>query len=413
MTSAPVVAPAPSIDAYAPIVGDETVRELRLLAEPLRGRRVVMVNSTRVGGGVAEMLDRLIPLMNEVGIECRWEVIEGDPDFYRVTKSWHNAIHGAPVRLTPEDVSTYVETNRRQKIDLDADVVVVHDPQPAALVERRRPGQKWIWRCHIDASHPAPGVWDLLASYVGRYDAAIFSLPAFAQPLSIPKYLFYPSIDPLSAKNRDLGSSEIEAACARLGVPTEKPIVLQVSRFDRLKDPVGVVRAYRLAKRTCDVRLVLAGGGADDDPEGAEVLAEVRKEVGDDPDVQILLLPPDSHHEINALQRAAAIVVQKSVREGFGLTVTEALWKGRPVVAAETGGIPTQVLHGLTGLLCRTVEGCAYQIRYLLGRPADRERLGRLGREWVREEFLVTRNLRRWLLLLHALDRPGTRVIER
>lgn len=405
--------PAPRLDDYADVVGAETIRELRLLAAPLAGRRVVMVNSTRVGGGVAEILARLVPLLCEVGIDCRWEILRGDSAFYRVTKAWHNAVHGAPVRLTSEDVETFVGTNRRQEIDLDADVVVIHDPQPAALIERRRPGQKWVWRCHIDASHPAPGVWDLLESYVVRYDASIFSLPAFSRPLPIPQYLFYPSIDPLAEKNAEIGEGEARGIVESLGVPTDLPIVLQVSRYDRLKDPVGVVQAYRLAARTCDARLVLAGGGADDDPEGAAVLAEVRAAAGDDPRIHILLLPPDAHQAINALQRSATIVLQKSVREGFGLTVTEALWKSRAVVGGDTGGIPSQILHGLTGLLCRTVEGCSYQIRYLLARPQERERLGTLGRAWVREEFLITRNIRRWLLLLHALEKPGESVIVR
>ncbi|MEW6742726.1 MAG: glycosyltransferase [Planctomycetota bacterium] len=404
-----------TLDAYAPIVGSETIRELRLLAAPLAGLRVVMVNSTRVGGGVAEMLDFLVPLLNELGITCRWEVISGSSHFYRVTKSWHNAIHGSPVHLTAEDVAVYVETNRRNAavIDLDADIVVIHDPQPIALIDQKTPGDKrrWVWRCHIDASSPAPGVWDFLSSYIHRYDASIFSLPAFAKKLPIPQYLFYPSIEPLSEKNRELEESEVREILSKLGIAQDKPLVLQVSRFDRLKDPLGVIAAYRLAKRTCDIRLVLAGGGADDDPEGAEVLREVHQATEGDPDCHILLLPPDAHRTINALQRAASIVVQKSLREGFALTVTEALWKGRAVVASAVGGIPAQVLHGLTGLLVHTPEGCAYQIRYLLARPQERARLGAAGRERVREEFLVTRNIRRWLLLLHALRRPGQRVI--
>lgn len=404
-----------TLDDYLPHVGAETIRELRLVAGPLAGRRLVMVNSTRIGGGVAEMLARVVPLLNELGIECRWEVIRGNPDFYRVTKAWHNALHGAPVRITAGDVATFVETNREnaRALDLEADVVAIHDPQPAALVEVRKPAPEahWVWRCHVDVSHPAPGVWDFLSSYVTRYDASIFSLPAFSQWLPIPQYLFSPSIDPLAEKNREMPASEVEAILARLEIPRDKPYVLQVSRFDRLKDPVGVIQAYRLAKRTCDIRLVLAGGGADDDPEGAEVLREAREAAGDDPDCRILLLPPDAHTEVNALQRGAAIVIQKSLREGFGLTVTEALWKGKAVIGGDTGGIPSQIQHGLTGLLCRTPEGCAYHIRYLIARPDECERLGRLGREWVRQEFLITRNVKRWLQLLHALAHPGERLI--
>lgn len=404
-----------TLDAYAPIIGEPAVRELRLLAAPLRGRRLVMVNSTARGGGVAEMLMRLVPMLSELGIDTRWEVLQGGPEFYRVTKAWHNALHGAPIHLTARDVEVFVEVNREnaRRLDLDADVVVIHDPQPAALVERRRGGEsrRWVWRCHIDASAPAPGVWDFLSSYLQRYDAAVFSAAAFARPMAVPQYLIYPSIDPFAEKNADLDATEVDAVLERLRVPRDKPLLLQVSRYDRLKDQVGVIEAYRLVKRTADVALVLAGGGADDDPEGRDILAEVRAAAGGDPDVHILELPADAHREINALQRAATIVLQKSLREGFGLTVTEGLWKARPVIASATGGIPLQILHGVTGLLCRSPQGCAYQIRYLLDREDERVRLGTTGREWVREQYVITRNLRRWLLLLHALDHPADRVI--
>lgn len=405
-----------TLDDYRPVVGDGPLHELRLLAAPLHGRRVVMVNSTRVGGGVAEMLARVVPLLDELGLAVRWEVLHGNDEFYRVTKSWHNALHGGDVRLTARDVEVFVETNRRnaRSLDLDADLVAIHDPQPAALIESRRPddARRWVWRCHIDAAHPAPGVWDFLSSYLTRYDAAIFSLPAFTRPMPIPQYLFYPSIDPLAEKNRELSEADMDEALRGLDLPRDKPFLLQVSRFDRLKDPVGVIAAYQLVKRTNDVALVLAGGSADDDPEGAEVLADVRAAAGDDPDVHILLLPPDAHRTINALQRRAAVVIQKSLREGFGLTVTEALWKGKAVVAGATGGIPMQVLHGVTGLLCRSPEGCAFQVRYLLARADEAARMGRIGREWVRDQYLILGNVRRWLLLLHLLDKPGDHVIH-
>ena len=405
-----------TLEDYRPVVGDGPLHELRLLAAPLRGRRVVMVNSTRVGGGVAEMLARVVPLLDELGLAVRWEVLLGNDEFYRVTKSWHNALHGGDVRLTARDVEVFVETNRRnaRALDLDADLVAIHDPQPAALIESRRPddARRWVWRCHIDAANPAPGVWDFLSSYLTRYDAAIFSLPAFTRPMPIPQYLFYPSIDPLAEKNRELSEADMDDALRGLDLPRDKPYLLQVSRFDRLKDPVGVIAAYQLVKRTNDVALVLAGGSADDDPEGAEVLADVRAAAGDDPDVHILLLPPDAHRTINALQRRAAVVIQKSVREGFGLTVTEALWKSKAVVAGATGGIPMQVLHGVTGLLCRSPEGCAFQVRYLLARADEAARMGRIGREWVRDQYLILGNVRRWLLLLHLLDKPGEHVIH-
>lgn len=404
------------LEDYVPVIGRDAVSELCLLARPLRGRRLVMVNSTRVGGGVAEMLARLIPMLNELGVDARWEVIRGNTEFFRATKAWHNALHGEAIHLTAEDVEVFVETNREnaRTLDLDGDVIAIHDPQPVGLIEQRRSGdsRRWVWRCHVDASTPAPGVWDFLSSYLRRYDAAVFSAPAFTRPMPIPQYLFYPSIDPFSAKNREIEDGELASLLARMRVPRGKPYLLQVSRFDRLKDQVGLIAAYRLVKRTADVALVLAGGSAHDDPEGAEVLEEVRAAAGGDPDIHILELPGDAHPEINALQRGAAIVLQKSLREGFGLTVTEGLWKAKPVVASATGGIPLQILHGVTGLLCGSPEGCAYQLRYLLARPEEGTRMGRNGKELVRERYLITGNLRRWLLLLHSLSRPGKRVLH-
>jgi trehalose synthase len=269
---------------------------------------------------------------------------------------------------------------------------------------RAGPHSRWVWRCHIDLSHPSREVWEFLRPYVEKFDAAVFSSPAFSQSLGIPQYLIYPTIDPLADKNRELEPEFIGGVLERFGIDARRPILTQISRFDRLKDPLGVIQAYKLVRRHNDCQLVLAGGGANDDPEGEVVLNEVKAAAEGDPDIHLLNLPPWSHLEINALQRASTIVVQKSVREGFGLTVSEALWKRKPVVASAVGGIPTQVIHKLTGMLVHSVEGTAYQIRFLLSNPAIARKLGENGHEHVKENFLITHNLKRYLLLFLILQ---------
>jgi trehalose synthase len=407
MIATPQIAPL-SLDQYVPLLGAAEVEELRTLAGPLEGKVVDMVNSTAVGGGVAEILTRLIPLAREVGLDARWHVMEGGPEFYDITKAFHNALHGNAYTVRPRDFEIFLDYNRRNRelMPLDGSFVVIHDPQPAAFIDTRPLGDKqtWIWRCHIDLSRPDPAVWKFLEPYVSRYDGAIFSSPEFSRQLPIPQYLFYPSIDPLSDKNRELDADFIEDVLVRFGIDPRRPILTQISRFDRLKDPLGVLRAYRIVKRYFDCQLVLAGGGASDDPEGSAVLEEVREAAGKDPDVFILELPAAAPLEVNALQRASTVVIQKSLREGFGLTVAEALWKKKPVVASAVGGIPTQVIHKHTGLLAHSVEGTAYQIRFLLAHPAIAQRLGEQGHEHVRENFLITGNLKRYLtLFLHEI----------
>jgi trehalose synthase len=351
--------------------------------------------------------------MRELGIQASWEIVEGSSRFFSVTKGFHNALQGNPVDLSRHLLEEYLEVNRRNAERLavklsGADFVLIHDPQPAALIRfcTQRKG-KWIWRCHIDVSRPHRPVWKYLREFVRHYDASVFSLAAFAQPLPHPQYLIPPSIDPLSEKNVLLDPQEVAATAAGFGLDPTRPVVLQVSRFDRFKDPVGVIRAYRLVRMHVPIQLVLAGGTADDDPEGERVLEEVRQEAGDDPDIHLLLLPPDAHRTINALQRRADIVVQKSIREGFGLTVTEALWKGKPVVGGETGGIILQVVNGHTGFLVNTSEGAATRIRYLLSRPKLRAAMGIKGHRFVQENFLLTRHLREYLTMMLAL-RHGT-----
>ncbi len=405
MTEACVEPRANKIDDYAGLLGSAEIAELRALASRLEGRTVQMVNSTSVGGGVAEMLNRIVPLMEELNLSIRWDVITGGDDFFAITKAFHNALHGGRYDLPDESFKTFLaySEQNRARLKFDSDFIVIHDPQPAALIESRaNHSGHWVWRCHIDLSQPDLKVWDFLAPFVDRYDAAIFSSPAFARQLPISQYLFYPSIDPLSDKNREVEPDVIAEILRRYQIDPQRPILTQISRFDRLKDPIGVVGAYQIVKRYFDCQLVLAGGGAADDPEGEAVLAEVREAAGKDADIHILDLPPWSALEINALQRASTIIVQKSLREGFGLTVTEGLWKKKPVVAAAVGGIPAQVIHKHTGLLAHSIEGTAYQIRFLLSNPAIAQRLGELGHEHVREHFLITSNVRRYLtLFLH------------
>jgi len=396
------------LDDYAGLLSAGEIEELRALAKPLRGRSIEMINSTAIGGGVAEILNRLVPLAEELDLHFKWDVMTGGEDFFDVTKSFHNALHGAPYHASPRDFEiflAYTERNRAA-LPLDSEFVVIHDPQPAALIDARKPGSNhWVWRCHIDLSRPNRAVWDFLEKFVSRYDSAMFSSPEFSRQLPIPQYLFYPAIDPLSEKNQDLEPEFIAQVLARFRIDPMRPILTQISRFDRLKDPVGVIRAYRIVKRYFDCQLVLAGGSASDDPEGAVVLKEVLREADNDPDIRAIELPAWAPLEVNALQRASTIVIQKSLREGFGLTVSEALWKKKPVVASAVGGIPIQIIHKHTGLLAHSVEGTAYQIRFLLSHPEIAAKLGEHGHQHVKENFLITQKLKRYLTLFLTLAR--------
>jgi trehalose synthase len=403
------------LEDYGPIVGSDTLEELSLLARPLAGKSVSHVNTTAVGGGVAEILNRMVPLMCELGLDARWELIKGGEDFYAVTKKFHNALHGDPQEVTPQDYRVYEDKLEENLLHmrLDEDFVFCHDPQTLPLVKKRRDLKNhWLWRCHIDLSRPHPGVWSFLKPYVEQYDACVFSAPAFSQALAIPQFLITPSIDPLSDKNRELSAEEIRAILERVHIPTDKPLVTQVSRFDRLKDPLGVIEAFRKAKPYVEARLLLVGGPADDDPEGAQTLAEVRAKSECDPDILVLCLPPTSHLEINAIQRASTVILQKSIREGFGLTVAEALWKGKPVIASAVGGIPLQIAHRHSGILVHSVDGAAQWLKQMLNEPEYARRLGENGREQVRQNFLITRHLRDYLMLFLAVERPGVEKIS-
>ncbi len=391
------------IDDYIPIVGESIVEDLRLIAVHLRGKRILNINSTAVGGGVAEILNRMVPLLRELGLDVRWDVIKGGAEFFEVTKKFHNALHGGRVDIGEKDFEIFMETSRSnvEQMETSGDIVFIHDPQPIVLVKKRA-DNKWIWRCHIDLSEPKKKVWRFLKEFVVQYDAAVFSAPAFSRRLPIRQFLIAPSIDPLSDKNRELPQEVIDGVLAKYTIPNDKPIITQISRFDRLKDPVGVIAAYRLVKKYIDCRLLLAGGTATDDPEGQKVFEEVMEAAQGDPDIHIIVMSQNDL-EINALQRASTVILQKSLKEGFGLTVSEALWKAKPVVASNVGGIPLQIKDKYSGLLCYSPEGAAFAVKQLLSSPDYARQIGENGREHIRNNFLITRHLREYMLLFLSL----------
>jgi trehalose synthase len=402
------------LDAYAPFVGQATIDELRVLGERMRGRAIQHVNSTAVGGGVAEILNRLVPLTRELGIDVRWDVLRGGEAFFALTKRLHNGMHGAPMTVTPADHEVFRETTDEnlKTLPLGEDIVFIHDPQPVGLIQKIPRRDHAVWRCHIDISAPAPDAWAFVRPWVEQYAAMVVSEPEFARDVPIEQFLVAPSIDPVSDKNRDLEPEFVRQVIEKHGLDPSRPIVTQVSRFDRLKDPLGVIEAYLAARRYNDCQLLLVGGGATDDPEGNQVLMECREKAAGDPDVHVLELAPDAHLEINALQRASTVIIQKSLREGFGLTVTEALWKGKPVIATATGGIPLQITHKYSGVLTHSIEGTTYWLKQLLNAPDYARWLGQNGREHVRHNFLLIRQLRDYLILAISLDHPGNTLIR-
>jgi trehalose synthase len=397
------------IDDYIPTVGQATIDELSLLARHLSGKSIQNINSTAVGGGVAEILARMIPLMKELGVDARWDVIKGNEKFFAITKKFHNGLHGVPVEVSDEEFEEFLEVNRQNAREMSfGDVVFVHDPQPVGLIEKRiEIGGNWLWRGHVDFSNPDPRIWGFLEKYVNRYDAAVFSAPAFTRSLAIKQVLVAPSIDPLSDKNRDLPEDVITSVFERFGIDRSRPIVSQISRFDYIKDPLGVIKAYRIAKKRVDLQLVLAGGGATDDPEGPQVMDQVKQEASKDKDIHVVFLPPASDIEINALQRGSTVVLQKSLREGFGLTVAEALWKGKPTIASAVGGIPLQITHKYSGILTHSIEGTAQWIKQLINEPRYAQQLGINGREHIKNNFLITRHVKDYLLLFLSLFHEG------
>lgn len=398
-----------SLEDYRPLVGDPVVDRIRDKARPLRGLHVTHVNSTYYGGGVAVLLSPLALLMNDVGIKTGWRVIQGSPDFFSVTKKFHNALQGGDVNLSPRKKQIYEDTVYENAVrnHLDHDVVIIHDPQPLPLVEHYRKRGPWIWRCHIDLTDPHPGLWAYLVPFIERYDAVIVSMPEYRQELRTPQAVFPPAIDAFANQNRDLSSAEVEERLAHYGIPTDLPLVVQISRFDPWKDPQGVIEAFKLARNEIPATLVLLGNVATDDPEGEEVYRSLL----DQREERIIILSRQDGALVNALQRRAAVVLQKSTREGFGLTVAEAMWKGTPVVGGDVGGIKHQITDGVNGFLVASVEEAAQRMMELLRDDALRREMGSRARETVQQQFLMTALLERYLDLFNAFE-PDFRLRE-
>jgi trehalose synthase len=408
---ATVPVPPKRLDDYVDAAGQEAVDRLREVARPLAGSRILMLNSTAFGGGVAELLFTQVALLEDLGIETTWAVLEGSDEYFGVTKAVHNALQGAPIAWTPKMEAVYRERIKANAAELTEtfDVVFVHDPQPAALIEvledEGRKQGRWLWRCHIDLSTPYAPVWAFFEPFVNRYDAAIFTMEAFLQPgVTTPVAFVPPSIDPISAKNAPINDETVHEVLAVYGIDPQRPMITQVSRFDPWKDPLGVIDAFRLAREIHpDLQLVMVGSMASDDPEGMEFLDRTEAHRDGDPDIHLLTnLHQVGNLEVNAFQSASAVVVQKSTREGFGLVVSEGMWKGKPVVGGAVGGITLQIEDGVSGYLVDSVEYCAARVSELIGDPDLRDRMGRAGRERVRERFLCLREIEDYLRLISA-----------
>ena len=391
-----------TVEDYEPLVGAETVERILRKASLLHDLHVAHVNSTYYGGGVAELLSSVTLLMNGAGIKTGWRVIQGRPDFFSITKKMHNALQGADIHLTDLKLHIYEEVAFENAVrnHLDHDVVIVHDPQPLPLIRHYRKNSPWIWRCHIDLSAPNMELWKYLRPLIERYDAVVLSSPEYAQELDVSQRFIMPAINPFSTTNKELSEEEITDRLAHYGVPDDLPLVVQVSRFDKWKDPQGVIDAFRIARKRVDCTLVLVGNVATDDPEGQEVFESVCK-CGEE---RIQVLSVQDSALVNALQRRAAVVLQKSTREGFGLTVTEAMWKGTPVVGSNVGGIRHQIRDGENGFLVETVEQAAERIVQVVKDAKLREKLGASARESVRQRFLLTRLMEQWLDLIGAFE---------
>ncbi|HKF13664.1 MAG TPA: glycosyltransferase [Gaiellaceae bacterium] len=400
-----------SLSDYATILGRGLVAEIQRLFEPLKGKRVVHLSATAFGGGVAEINYTLVPLMRSVGLDAEWRIIHGEDEFFNVTKKIHNGLQGSPVGLTSEEEEIfhrYNALNAEEFDERDYDFVLIHDPQPVAMIDHYpNRAAHWIWRCHIDLSEPNRDVLDALLPSLARYDAAIFHRPEYVPATdSLPEaFIWPPAIDPLSPKNMALSPEDAAYIVDQFGIDVERPLLTQVSRFDPWKDPLGVIDAFRLTRRDYPgLQLALVGSMAHDDPEGWEYYNQTVEYAAGDPDIFILSnLNNIGAIEVNAFQVHSAAVLQKSIREGFGLTVTEALWKGRPMVGGRAGGIPSQIQEGETGWLVDSVEECADACREILADPAAAAMRGRKGKEYVRMNFLTPRLLRDWLALFNLL----------
>jgi len=390
------------IEDYEPLVGAEVVGRVKEKARSLQHLHVAHVNSTYYGGGVAELLSSLTLLMNSAGIKTGWRVIQGSPDFFSVTKKMHNALQGGEINLSEmkQDIYESVVYENAIRNHLDHDRVIIHDPQPLPLITHYQKRGPWIWRCHIDLTRPNPKLWNYLAPFVEHYDAMIVTLEEYAQQLETPQVFFMPAIDPFSIKNKELSGEEIQERLDHYNIPTDLPLVTQISRFDRWKDPEGVIKAFQIATEEVEATLILLGNIATDDPEGEEVYQSLL----DYKDERIIILAREDTALVNALQRRATVVLQKSLREGFGLTVTEAMWKGTPVIGGNVGGIRYQIQDGVNGFLVSSVEEAAERIVRLIKDEELREQMGKKAKESVRERFLMIRLLEQYLDLLNSFE---------
>jgi trehalose synthase len=393
---------ATKIEDYEPLVGAEMVERVRTKAKALQHLHVVHVNSTYYGGGVAELLSSLTLLMDSVGIKTGWRVIQGSPDFFSTTKKMHNALQGGEINLSElkKDIYEVTVYENARRNHLTHDRIIVHDPQPLPLIQHYEKKGPWIWRCHIDLTAPNRELWDYLVPFIEKYDAVILSLQEYAKRLKSPQVFFMPAIDPFSVKNRELGQDERQSRLDYYEIPTDLPLVTQISRFDRWKDPEGVIKAFKLAQKEVDATLVLLGDIATDDPEGEQVYQSLL-EYQDD---RIIILAREDTALVNALQTESAVVVQKSIREGFGLTVTEAMWKGTPVIGGNVGGIRYQIEDGENGFLVSSVEETADRIVHLIKNENLRRQMGQKARESVKKNFLLIRLLEQYLELLASFE---------
>ncbi len=394
---------------YNEVVGQDVLEEIRGKARPLENATVVHVNATSFGGGVAEILDNLVPLMNDLGLRTDWRVLHGIPEFFDVTKKFHNALQGQDLEFSEDELALYQFINEKfaRFASLDHDFVIIHDPQPCALVRYVPHSSPWIWRCHIDITHPNQQAWDFMQPFILEYEQMNVSAEVYKHPaITIPQQIMHPSIDPLSPKNMPLSEETVAHYLDEQQIPTDKPIICQVSRFDPWKDPEGVLQVFELVKQQVDCRLVYCYNMASDDPEGVKIyerMLQTAKPYLDRGDV--LFVRGDDPILVNVLQRTSSVILQKSTREGFGLTVTEAMWKGTPVVASNVGGIPSQLRDGVTGYLVepRDLDGCAQKVVTLLEEKDLAAQLGNQARKHVREHFLITRHLLNYLNLLSSL----------
>ncbi len=379
---------------YEGTVDEKVLEKIRIEAKPLEEKHIVHINSTYYGGGVAEMLNSLVPLCNDLGIRTGWRLLKGTPDFFSITKSFHNAIQGAELNLTDIKKQVYEDVNETNALIShlkDHHMIIIHDPQPLPLIKLYKKTQPWLWRCHIDLSNPNKELWEYLKGFISRFDHSVISKSSFKNRIPTPSTIIYPAIDPLSTKNKEIDDQIIDKTLQKFGIDRDKPIISQISRFDKWKDPLGVVEAFKIVRKKAACRLVLLGSMATDDPEGQEIYDKIIRVTKDEKDIHVINFENDML--VNSLQRASSVVIQKSLKEGFGLTVSEALWKKTPVVAGNVGGIPLQVKHKKTGYLVNSAKECAKAVISLLENPKMAQKMGEQGKEHVRKNFLITRQL--------------------